>query len=366
MLSTPEHSVHNSDQQTHFYYLSRELRRAACWGIGGALLLAPIQWYVFAHIQQRGIADQIIGVLFFVLVALSLLQCLLPRIRVDKTGVSRRSLWTWDLWSWDEFASGTLRGGFSANQFVSAARPMWRRKLSLGVLEPADAVAIGDLIRRVWVLPDVGPVPETLTIQMRWPGRPRLHLSRSGIKIEKAGVRQSYGWQELKSITIWRAETGRQDFREMELILPDQKFKLLRRESDSGGEWNNWTSCSSELASAAICRFADPSSLYDFALQGPARTLEELAARHFRQLRARSEAVTGTKWCSRLMWGLAAIMPLLFPWPNSIGMVLMTTLLAAAVHWLYKDTKRELEELHRTFNVERAAFVEPRQIHSGE
>lgn len=341
------------------FYLSAELRRAACWGIAGGLFLAPVAWYVFAHVQQRGIVDQICGVAILLLGSVWLSQYLLPRMRVDKQGIRRRLLWMWDLWTWDEFASGTVRGGFYANQFVSVDRPWWRRKLTLGFLESQDEMAIGDLIRRIWVPPNAEPIPERLTIRLKWPDRRCLHLSQNGLETEKRQERQSYEWKDVTSLTIWRAEPGRHDFRELELVLPDQKVKLVRREADGGGEWNNWINYSSEQVGTAMCQFLDVDCIRDFALKGQAKNLEELEARYTRKMVAQEEALTCMKWCCRIMWGLVAIMPLLFPWPNWLSMGLMTALLGISGQWLYRDTKRTAEELQRAFEVERMTHSRP-------
>lgn len=356
-MNTPQlHPSSSDDHQTRFFYVSGELRRSAGWAIAGGLLLAPVSWYVFAHVQQRGIHEQIIAVVLLLLVALWFSQYLLPRVRIDDRGVSRRILWTWDLWSWEEFASGTLQGGFSANEFISSARPWWRRTLSLGYLEQEDQTAIGGWIRRVWTPPHIEAIPETLSLRLSWPDSRTLRLSGNELEIGRRQNHQTYGWSDVISLTIWRVEPGRPDFRELELILPDQKVQLLRHRTKEGVEAKNWSSCSSEVVAAAFTLYIGAERVRDFALSGPTRSLGELDARHARQMVKQTESQQALKWCSRGMWGIVLLMPLLMPWPGGMVMCLLTAPLALAIQWMQNDIKRSALKLQQSFEAERATY----------
>jgi hypothetical protein len=342
--------------RVRLFSLADEYRRATLWGIGGCLLIAVVGWIVNAPVNPRPLIDKIVFMAAFCSLAVWLSQYLLPRLRVDSAGISRRILWWWDLWPWEAFSAGQIRHGITLQSYVDSSRPWYRRRLHLGYLQKEDAQRLDALIRRVWTLPPAPIVPDTLKFRFNWRDRRELQLTPEGISVFRKGGRNEYGWDQVQTVEIWRLESDRRDFCELRLELPDRKLKL-RVWLHQGQECLNWTGASAEVISAVFSRHVVPPRLRDFSLHGEPRSLDELDARQAREDAHSKEQLRGTIWCIRLTWGMTAAMLLLFPWPRSLGMVAIFGLTAWMGHWIYNDSKRKIEARRAEFDAQRIALT---------
>ncbi len=352
--SKPSDGHHTQDER--LFFLASEYRRALYWAIGGLVLLAPIAWYIGIHIQRRGPVDTAVSVCILLGIAIWLSQFLLTRIRIDHAGVGRRFLWMWDLWSWDEFQSGTVQGGRSQHEFLTPHRYWWKQKLNFELLDEGDRKAVSASISSVWVQPVPSRVPEVLTLSMKWPDRHRVHLSADGVEILNKREKRSYRWADAVSLTIWRVEKQRQDFRELILTLPDEDVRLIRVRTPHGGQSQNWKGPPSDEIDAFIRSVVTPEKLRDFSLSGEANSIEELDARYAQLNLKDKEFTTVLKWNCRFWWGLTALIPLMLPFPDFLPMLLMNMFMAGAFQWWFIGQKQTASKHLREYETERRSF----------
>src|SRR5687768_14855260 len=88
------------------FNLRAEYWRATLWGICGCVLIAITLLLVNDLVMRKPFNEVLTVVAIFCSIAAFMAQFLLPRIRIDEHGISRRILWWWDLWPWEAFADG--------------------------------------------------------------------------------------------------------------------------------------------------------------------------------------------------------------------------------------------------------------------
>lgn len=331
--------------------------------MGGCLLMAPVGWWQFVFVQGRNRFDQTMVVLIFLGGAMWFSQYLWPRIRVDTRGISRRLFWRWDLWSWEEFESGHVRQGVIARSYKNPDRPWWRRKLQLGLLDDSDSESIDRLIQQVWA-----PYPDdrnatNVEFRLNWPDRRVVSMSAEGVTIRRSNSEVVWRWGDVSSVEIWRVETGRADFRELQLSLPGQSLKL-RQFVHQGQEHMTWRGASAESIAAVIVRNVNVSILRDFALSGTAGSQAELEARMEISLRRIRESDQIQWWCLCLAWlGVLACL-LVLPWPNAWFMSGFLAFQVIAMHTMIHISKRDFRRQMREWETQREAFqVQENQDH---
>ncbi|MBX3441105.1 MAG: hypothetical protein KF774_01770 [Planctomyces sp.] len=333
------------------YRLKSELRRAALWGSGGALLLAVVFLLTPNLRPQQGPLERAFGVGMFAALAVGLLVPLRTVLRVDDEGVWRRGIRNWRLWPWEAFAAGRIEFGTGRLSYRNPDEPIGRRTIDLSALDDADAEHIHSLIRRIWTPPPAAPLSDELEIRLPWPDRRRVTLAREGFTVTGPNATATCVWDDVQRLRFWRLEADRPDFREMELMLPDQSIRILVDPSKQ-----TWSGGDSASVSALLLEHVDASRIEDFALKGPPGSREELLAREDRLERHWRERATLTFWAPRMGWMLTLAPLVLLTWPQSVAMSAITSLQALMVHAICWDQRRKYEAALQELHVERQAF----------
>ena len=323
------------------FYLAAEYRRAALWAICGFLVIAVTILPGGGQVAG-GWPERVPRAAVCLLIAVCVSQYLWPRLRIDSDGVSRRILWWWDLWSWEAFTEGRVRAGPYLKSYEFPTRPWWRKTLSLSFLNEADAAMIDGLIRRVWRPPSPASAPDTIRVRLKWPDSRVLVIDDRGITVSKKDRESFHRWSEVKEAEIWRIEPDRYDFRKLRLTLPDQEIEF-HCIPNHGQESKNWTGVECAVLAAQVATHIEPVRVFDLALHGPPRSVEEAERRISRtedQLKDHRSAL----WIGRIMWCLAASCPFLLPQPKGIVMAVLTGLLAWALTWMVRDRVVEAQE----------------------
>jgi hypothetical protein len=294
----------------------------------------------------------------FPLIAVWLTQYLLPRIKIDAEGVHRRIGWWWDLWPWEAFLSGQVRTGCARYTYEFQARAFWRCKLTLGYLEERDAESIRELIGRLSAERPLEPVPDSLILHTK-SQKQSIELTREGIFITRKQRRIGYSWVDVQRVEVWRNDHNCRDFVGLKLQFPDQNVQL-RRWTHKGNEYSNWTGGSPDVIATMVQQHVPPALIQDAALYGPAKTLEEIDRRQARDEARRTDVDRVMKWCVRIMWVLTAAMPVMFPWPKAMAVMIQSALLAVAMQWLRRDNNTHIDKRLRDHERQRAALLEER------
>lgn len=330
------------------------LRRATILGIVGSLAVAGVGVVVDLLVLKRGPTAW--GTLLAVCLAmvLVLLPCLGERVRVDQSGIRRRIFWWWDFWPWEAFVGGNIRTGFGRFSYLDPTRQWWCRELNLGCLEESDALAIQDLIQRIWT-PPAPPAVDAVELRLGWRGAKILRLSADGVTVTRKGTERRWAWGDLHDVEIWRIEAGRQDFLELRLVLPEETIQLRCWACD-GQQRTKWTGNTPEEISMVLIHQVPVDCLHDFAIVGPATSNAEIDAR-LRRLETRyQEKLPVMRRCIWMLWGLIGMMLIWFPWPGHCLIVLVKAPIVWAVHWTYRDTIRLFAKQRNELNEMRAGL----------
>ncbi len=199
------------------------------------------------------------------------------------------------------------------------------------------------------------PLPEAFELQFGW--RRIIRLTPAHIVIVLKTKEFTYHWDEVTSVELWRLTPDRNDYRELRINLPDQEVHL-RRFLHQGQECMTWRGPDSEAIAGFICLHASPSRILDFSLHDAPASLEELNARHQRHMLKSTETLQVMKWSVRCSWGTIAFIPVIMPWPNSLFMVAMYSMLGFAMHWMYRDAVRKHQHQLNEFDGQRKALTE--------
>jgi hypothetical protein len=354
MACCPKSAPHVADESSRFFPLESQYRRAALFGMLGLVLIAVVGAAVDALVLRRGLEPRAAMLAFCALAALYLSTFLGDRVRIDQAGLSRRILWWWDLWPWEAFAEGRIAPGFGRLSYEFIERPWWRRKLTLELLETSEAERVDALIKSFWRPPEA-TYPDTVSIRMGWPRKGRFVFSEEGAAVRTDGPTEQLPWSSVESVTVWRVERGRNDFRELTLVLPAAEIKL-RRWQHEGQPAQNWTGNTPEEICAVILRNLDPARVRDFATHGAPASLAEVDARIERVDSKQRACVSGMRLCTAFWWCPLLLSLILFPWPKSCLMVAMYAPLAWAMHWMKRDVIRRFERERADLLICKAAF----------
>jgi hypothetical protein len=337
------------DNRVLHCYLAAEFRRAILWMIGGAFLIPGVAlglgWW-----QQKAfqLPPMIVALILPLLAVIWGLQCLAPRVRIDRRGISQRCFWWWVLWPWEAFAEGRIRLGGSARglSYEFPERRGVRRTLSLELLEKPDAEALNRLIRKVWVPPVPPLLPESVQASFSWPHSFRIEMTADRFTFCQREQSTSYRWDEIKGVTIWRMEHARSDFAEAFLELPEKSIHV-RGEMLSGTTKADFV--------GVLCQYVDRSRVNDFALNGKARSFDEVTER-LKRLETRTTALRSLRWLP-LIGGLSvtAVLMITGGW-KALAVAPLYLLLMFAVHWMRWDRLTEVEEKHADLENQKRAF----------
>ena len=351
--SARSHAV--AESPVREFSLDKPYRRAAWWAILGCLLIAAVAWLIQPLVVQRGPLERTLLPAMMVVIALWTVQYLLPRIRIDEEGISRRILWWWDLWPWDSFSSGQVKWGVYRQSYEQTARPWWRRRLVLELLSKEDAARIDQLIRRVWTPPKPELVPESIQIEFSGFGRRSLGLNSEGLVDSRKHTTRAYRWRDVTGVVIWRLEADRPAFRELTLRFGDEELRLSTR-PENGAESGNWTGASSAAITSMLMRHVGSERIRDYALFGTARTVEEIDARVAREEQRRKELISGRRYLTAIVLiGLVLLFGV--PWLKLLTMGLMYGSLIFAMHWMFHDWLRDVDQRCRQHEAERAKLL---------
>lgn len=324
------------------FYLLPELRRSSMWAIGGCTLIAGLIIFLQLPQQPKPLIERIVVASFFMIGAIWLAQYLLPRIKVDEAGISKRVLWWWTLWPWEAFEDGRIHQGIAQYGYLFSDLPWWSQRIELSLLSPEDSKEIDALIRRIWQPASAGPLPEQLELQFKWPKSQKLLLSPDRIAVSKRHQEWEYGWDSVLEVVIWRLEKGRADFRELHLKLPDRDF-VLRRGLHQGSEVVNWTGASSGDVGRYILDHIPPECAHDFALTGKSTTLKEAEARRSRIVKE-IHSLRRDRWAPiSLIIPATVLLAVGIPWPKNALMGTLYCPIVYAVFHLINDRIRELQ-----------------------
>ena len=335
------------------FYLLPELRRSAMWAMGGCVLIACLIVFLQLPQQPKPLIERVVIGSFFMMGAVWLSQYLLPQIKVDEDGISKRVLWWWCLWSWEAFEEGRIYQGIAQYGYKFPDYPWWSQRIELSLLSPEDAKSVDTLIQRVWQPPNAGPVPEKLEIQFKWSKSKKLLLSSDRIVVSTKHQQSEFDWDNVLEVVIWRLERGRQDFRELHLHLKDEEF-VFRRRLHQGSETVNWTGATSEELSRYILGHIARENVHDFVLTGISASLAEIEARRER-IEIEYRELKKARWIPIPLILLASLLLAIgVPWPKNFLMGMLYCPLAYAVYRIIQERivklDHQLDELNNEFD----------------
>jgi hypothetical protein len=138
------------------------------------------------------------------------------RLRSDDRGLSRRRLIHWDLWKWDEFASGQIQK--RGERLVAPSHSWWCREILLEIMASNDVLRVLEIVNTHYRLPDLGDMPESITIRLGF--RRRAILGPDSIRIQSRGKVTVYSWTDVQRVYVERRDPARRDFKFLKIVLP--------------------------------------------------------------------------------------------------------------------------------------------------
>jgi hypothetical protein len=220
------------------FKIAPEYRRCLFYGIAGFVLLAATAWWVQSTIRPE---QTRVPVLVFVLFAVATFWPLSWRLELDGDGLVRHRLGLADRWSWEDFANGRIQKRYPFN-LVDPARPWWSRKLNLQYLDTNHRNRVLAALNQHYRFAETPRVDE-LTI--KYSLRKTATFGRHGLQVIDRGQRHDYRWADVRHLHILRTEAVRQDFRELNLMLPDREIGL-RMVAHQGGTSPTWHKATAE------------------------------------------------------------------------------------------------------------------------
>jgi hypothetical protein len=230
-------SAEAPDDRTEFR-IAPEYRRSLFYGIAGFLLLAATAWWVQSTVRpDRTRAPALVFVLF----AVATFWPLSWRLELDGDGLVRHRLGLADRWSWEDFANGRIQKRYPFS-LVDLERPWWSRKLNLQYLDTNHRHRVLAALNQHYRFAETPSVDE-LTI--KYSLRKTATFGRHGLQVIDRGQRHDYRWADVRHLHILRTEAVRQDFRELNLVLPDREIGL-RMVAHQGGTSPTWRKATAE------------------------------------------------------------------------------------------------------------------------
>jgi len=261
--------------ETQKFRLAPVWRRCAIYGIIGVLLVIAAEWWLSLVVLNRNPGFGFIWAPFAVF-GIILLGW---RLRVDEEGIGRRRIFRWELWPWRAFEQGLIHKGKGHFTYRWSDKPWWERELTFLYLKEADRDYIWKLSQQHWKAPPLPQLPENLSI-----GFFGLHFRRiarfgqEGLWFGPKDQPKFYEWSEVRKLLIVRLERDRQDFRKLELTLPDQTLTLQLRKGNYG-YYPNWSGAPASVIVRMLQHFVTLDATETYALIGSPTSLAEAAYR---------------------------------------------------------------------------------------
>ncbi len=339
-----------SGEEVRYFQLMSDLRRCAMYVTGGCMLISVLLWIIET---DHELWKRILLSAVFASIAIWMSQFLLPRVKVDRHGISRRILLWWDLWTWEAFADGRIRHADrrSVREYRNPARFWGFHRLRLEILNPADELEVDSLIRKVWTPPPLEPLPESIQIERAlFNGRMVKHveLTASHLTVLRKQETSVFQWSDVDKVEIWRSESDRADFMRMFIHIQNDRLNCIQNQD------SNYRA-PDEIFSNFILAHISAERIHDFAFKGRLRSLEELEFRKAREEKQLRE-YRNMKWASIMnipVWGFAAF----FVDPETLEVVIMlftiSSLTFIAGYFGRKESKKRLQE----YEAERTKFL---------
>lgn len=145
------------------------------------------------------------------------------RLCVTEQGLTRhRYLFGEDHWPWEDFTSGKIDKIYPM-KLRDRKRPLWRRTINLQALADCDAPTVMQAVN--WhYKPAELELPDELQFKygIGWV----VTLTKQGIRLRVRTKLREYRWADVKRIRVFRQDPVRQDFFNLDIILPDEQIKL--------------------------------------------------------------------------------------------------------------------------------------------
>ena len=280
------------------------IRRSAIYVLVGLALILVVRWWLREIRPLRGVGEVVFGAVTIGVIATGVAAVLRWRLRVDDRGISRRRLLGWDLWPWEAFEEGrVVEGEDASNSYICREKPLWARKLSLGLLEEEVQENLVRIIQRFIARPPASPLPADLHIRFAF--RKEALIAREGLLIRNRGEETRYAWREVQVLRIRRRYRTRNDFSSLEMVLPDQTVKL-QVSHPNGQAARSWTGVRGStlptptVVAGVLERYVPSDRVQVTALREPPKTLVEwqdrraLLERHGRDLRSLRWIIVGS------------------------------------------------------------------------
>lgn len=103
----------------------------------------------------------------------------------------------------------------------------------------------------------------------------RVRLSSEGIRVFRDGIEREHPWREVRDVRIRRRKADCADFLEMEIRLADDRI-ALSIEPSKPTLTRNWRGPPPEAINACFQRHCPSSRIRDYALEGTARSVDEI------------------------------------------------------------------------------------------
>jgi hypothetical protein len=219
------------------------------------------------------------------------------------------------------------------------------RKLSLDLIESADAEVLNRRIRAVWVPPPVPQLPETLEVFCGWPLRVRIALDANQFTLHRGEQRYSCRWDEIARLEVWRTEHDLANFRDAVIHIPSEVLRIPRN-----------VSMNVPLATCigVLCRHVPKDRIIEIAMSGPARTAAEANAR-IQWLDQRIDGMRSGCWVFGGLMVLQFAMAVAFAadWLRGLVFVPLYALLGWALKWMLSEMTSSLESQRRDLQNQR-------------
>ncbi len=165
----------------------------------------------------------------FILGPCILLWCYVQswRLRIDRTGLSRRRLGGWTTWTWSQFADGTVQPTDSPLSFRCPIRPWWDRWLHLEFVETDVAKRVARFCSSLMptaAASDPGkdvPIPAEIIIGLAV--FRQLRVTAQGIELKDRHETRQLGWEAVSRFRLVRSLNDRTVLNRLELPLQDGK-----------------------------------------------------------------------------------------------------------------------------------------------
>jgi hypothetical protein len=331
---------HGLDLRPMTLALAPEFRRCAVYGLVGLVLIPVVAWSLRDLRAWPSPGTFLVPLAMHAVFGLGLVGVLRWRVHVDGRGIARRRLFGWRLYPWEAFEAGQVsEGEYSFTYLFPSGRP-WDRKLSIAMLADDDRSRLAEIIRGLWVRPPAPELPPELAIRLarsrEWQFRP------DGITVVRRREESRYGWEDVRRLRIRRAERGRRDFAELELVLPDRTLTLHARQDFAA--WSG-VKGSPKPAPAIVVgllrEYVPADRILETALHEPPATMAEWEDR----LEILERRGRDLDWGSRLIWSAGGAMAILLLTTRGLGWAFA---ILCGIEWgLYMAILRKIMRDHR-------------------